>query len=128
VTLIGGLFWIVVEPILSYNIVSFRLLPFVCRKTHLDLSSHSQESLLDVCGILGRGFEERNAETVGELFGNSILDNLLVRHIALVSDQKLVDTVGGVPVNLLQPLLDVVETIHVCNVEDDADTVSTSVV
>jgi hypothetical protein len=38
-----------------------------------------------------------------------VLDHLLVRHIGLVADQQLVDTLGSVAVNLLQPLLDVVE-------------------
>lgn len=60
--------------------------------------------------------------------GDCVLDNLLIRHIALVAYEKLVDTLGGVSVNLLEPLLDVVEGIHVGNIVDDADAVSTSVV
>lgn len=32
----------------------------------LDLSRHSQESLLDIRGVLGGSFEERNTEAVGE--------------------------------------------------------------
>ena len=40
---------------------------------------------------------------------NSVLDYLLIGHIALVAYQQLVDTLGGVSVDLLQPLLDVVE-------------------
>lgn len=57
-----------------------------------------------------------------------VLDNLLVRHIALVSYKQLVDALGGVPVNLLQPLLDVVEAVHVGDVVDDADAVGAAVV
>lgn len=38
-----------------------------------------------------------------------VLDNLLVRHIGLVTNQQLVDALGSISVNLLQPLLDVVE-------------------
>lgn len=33
----------------------------------LDLASHSEESLLDVASVLGRGLEEGNAKAVGEL-------------------------------------------------------------
>jgi hypothetical protein len=32
----------------------------------LDLACHSQESLLNVAGILGRGLKEGNAQAVGE--------------------------------------------------------------
>ena len=60
--------------------------------------------------------------------GNGVLDNLLVGHIALVSDEELVDALSGVSVDLLQPLLHVVEGVHVGNIVDDADAVSTSVV
>ena len=38
-----------------------------------------------------------------------VLDDLLIRHIGLVAYEKLVDALGGVSVDLLQPLLDVVE-------------------
>jgi len=39
------------------------------RSSHslLDLSGHCQESLFDIRSILRRGFEKRNADTVGEL-------------------------------------------------------------
>jgi hypothetical protein len=57
-----------------------------------------------------------------------VLDDLLVRHIGLVADQELVDALGGVSVNLLQPLLDVVERVHVGDIVDDADAVGAAVV
>lgn len=40
---------------------------------------------------------------------NVVLDDLLVGHIALVTDEELVDALGSVAIDLLQPLLDVVE-------------------
>lgn len=64
----------------------------------------------------------------GSHLGNCVIHDLLVSHIALVSDQELVDAFGGVSVNLLQPLLHVVERIHVGDIVDDADAVGTSVV
>jgi hypothetical protein len=59
---------------------------------------------------------------------DGVLDNLLVGHIALVADEKLVDALGSVAVNLLQPLLDVVERVHVGDIVDYADTVGAAVV
>lgn len=60
--------------------------------------------------------------------GYSVLNDFLVRHIALVAHQELVHAFGGVAVNLLQPLLDIVEAVHVGNIVDDADAVSAAVV
>ena len=58
----------------------------------------------------------------------SVLHHLLVRHIALVAYEELVDTLCGIAVNLLQPLLHVVERVHVGHIVDDADAVSATVV
>lgn len=66
--------------------------------------------------------------TVESYLGNCVIDDLLVSHIALVSDQELVDALGGVSVDLLQPLLHVVERIHVGDIVNDADAVGTPVV
>jgi hypothetical protein len=40
---------------------------------------------------------------------NLVIHNLLIRHIALVAHEELVDTLRRISVDLLQPLLDVVE-------------------
>lgn len=42
---------------------------------------------------------------------HSILNHLLIRYITLVTNEKLVDTFSGVTINLLQPLLNVIEGI-----------------
>lgn len=60
--------------------------------------------------------------------GHRVFDDLLVGHIALVADQQLVDTLRRVAVNLLQPLLDVVERVHVRYIVHDADAVRAAVV
>lgn len=57
-----------------------------------------------------------------------VLHDLLVRHIALVSYEKLVHALGSVSVDLLQPLLDVVEGVHVGDIVDNADAVGATVV
>lgn len=59
---------------------------------------------------------------------DGVLDNLLVRHIGLVAYQQLVDAFGGVAVNLLQPLLDIVEGVHISDIVDNADTMGAAVV
>lgn len=60
--------------------------------------------------------------------GDGVLDDLLVRHIALVADEQLVDALSGVAVDLLQPLLDVVERVHVGHIVDNADAMGATVV
>jgi len=57
-----------------------------------------------------------------------VLHHLLVRHITLVTHEQLVHTLRGVAVDLLQPLLDVVEAVHVGDIVDDADAVRAAVV
>lgn len=53
--------------------------------------------------------EQRRPRSSIAYLCNSVLDDLLVGHITLVANQELVDALGGVAVNLLEPLLDVVE-------------------
>ena len=57
-----------------------------------------------------------------------VVDNLLCGQIAFVSDQKFVDVFAGVAVDLLQPLLDVVERLLIGHVVHDDDAVSAAIV
>lgn len=57
-----------------------------------------------------------------------VFDYLLVGHITLVAYQQLVDTFCGISVNLLEPLLNVVERVHIGDIVDNADAVSTSII
>jgi hypothetical protein len=59
---------------------------------------------------------------------DSVFDNFLVRHIALVSNKQFIYTLRCVSVNLLQPLLDIVERVHVCDIVDNADAVCATIV
>ena len=111
----------------------------------LDLTSHRQESLLDIGSILGRGLEERNSQAVGKFLSyvsdgefpiatsppylcHGVFNHLLVRHITLVTDQQLIDTFRSVAIDFLEPLLDIVEGVHICHIVHDTNTMSTSVV
>lgn len=126
-----------VEPMLR-KMSEFALIPNCYLPDHspvLDLLRHSQECLLDVGGILCRGFQERNRELVGEVLqdkalaiitkrhhnnpthlGHAVLHNLLAGQVRLVSNKELVDALRGVAVNLLQPLLDVGESVCIGSV------------
>ena len=57
-----------------------------------------------------------------------ILDNLLICHIALVAHQQLVHAFRSVAVDLLKPLLHIVEAVHVRDIVDNADAMSAAVV
>jgi hypothetical protein len=94
----------------------------------LDLAGHGEEGLLDVGRGLGGGFEELDAEGVGELLALLGRDDSLGREVGLVADEELVDILAGVAVDLVEPLLDVVKGFVVGDVVDDDDAVGAAVV
>lgn len=57
-----------------------------------------------------------------------MLNCLLACKIALVSDKELVDALCRISVDFLKPLLDVCESVLVCHIVDDDDTVGSTVV
>lgn len=60
--------------------------------------------------------------------GHGVFYHLLVAHVALVTHQQFVDTLGGISVDLLQPLFDIVEGVHVCDIVDNTDAVGAAIV
>jgi len=94
----------------------------------LDLRRHGHEGLLHVGGVLGRRLQERDAQLVRVLFGCGEIHHFLGGQVALVAHQQFVDVLAGVSVNLLQPLLHVVEGFLVGDVVDHDDAVSPAVV
>lgn len=50
--------------------------------------------------------------------GSLIVDDLLGCQITLVANQQLVHILVGISVNLIQPLLHIVEAVLVCNIID----------
>lgn len=97
-------------------------------KPLLDLLGHGLERVLDIGGLLGRSLDERNSHAVSKLLGDGSIHHLLIGHIALVSDEQLVDTLSGVAVNFLEPLLDVVERLLLSSIVDNNDSVCATVV
>lgn len=59
---------------------------------------------------------------------NRIVHDLLIRHIALVSYKQLVYALCSIAIDLLKPLLDVVERVHVCHIVDNTNAVGTAIV
>ena len=87
-----------------------------------------ETDLLDVGRVLRTRLEHADPKLVGELLGDAVLDDLLVREVRLVPDKELVDTLARVAVNLLQPLLDVGERVGVRDIVDNDDAVRAAVV
>jgi hypothetical protein len=94
----------------------------------LNLRSHGQKGLFDIGRCLGGGFQEFNPERVGKFLALLGSHDTLGGQIGLVADQELIDIFRSVSVNLVQPLLDVVEGFGVSNVVHDNDTVGAAVV
>ena len=85
----------------------------------LDLARHGQKGLLDIRRRLGRRFQKLNAERVGKFLALLRRNDTLGRQIALVANQQLVDILCRIAVNLMQPLLDIVERFRVRHVVND---------
>jgi hypothetical protein len=94
----------------------------------LDLTSHGQESLLDIRRSLGGCLQKLNTESICKLLTLLGGNDALSFKIALVTHEELVDIFAGIPVNFVQPLLDIVEGLVVRDIVDDNDAVGTSVV
>ena len=48
--------------------------------------------------------------------GCLVVDNLLCCQVTLVTDKQLVDILIGISINLIEPLLDVVEAVLICHI------------
>lgn len=99
----------------------------------LDLFGHCQESLLNVGSILGRGLKERDVQLIGKFLRdptsvsvnsgnavstdlcNTVFNDFLARQIGFVANEELINSFGGIAVDLLEPLLHVGESV--CSVE-----------
>lgn len=58
---------------------------------------------------------------------HSVLDDFLVLQVGLVANEELVDALARVAVDLLQPLLDVAESVLVRHVVDNDDAMRAAV-
>lgn len=72
-------------------------------QSRLDIGGQAVECLVDVDVALGRDLEEGDAELVGEGLALLCRDDALVLPVALVADQDLVDALGSVLLDVLEP-------------------------
>lgn len=80
------------------------------------------------CVMLSVSSQRLDVSGSGMYLRDCVLDDLLIRHIGLVAHQQLVHALSSIAVDLLEPLLDVVERVHIGDIVDDADAVGTTVV
>ena len=73
----------------------------------LDVGGEAVEGLVDVDVALGGDLEEGDAELVGEGLALFLGDDALVLPVALVANQDLVNALGGVLLDVLEPRADV---------------------
>lgn len=59
---------------------------------------------------------------------NRIINDLLIGHIRLIANKQLVHALCGIAIDLLKPLLDVVERVHIRHIVYNTDTVRASII
>ena len=74
-----------------------------------DLTGHGQECLFDIRRCLRGGFQKLNPKPIGKLLSHLRRHNTFPLEITLVTHEKFVDIFTCIPVNLMKPLLHIVE-------------------
>jgi len=92
------------------------------------LAVRPARTLFDVGGVLGGGLQEWDAALVRKRLGLLKVHLALGLQVALVAYQQLVDILARVAVNLVEPLLDVVERLPVGDVINNDNAVRAAVV
>ena len=100
----------------------------VCTQTRLDLGSHGLEGLFNVMRVLGRCLEKLNAVLVSHSFSLLISNNLLALHVGLVTNQQFINRLIRIPINLTQPMLNVLKRLTIRNIVHYNNAMSTSIV
>jgi hypothetical protein len=94
----------------------------------LDLACHSEKSLLNVGGCLGRSFEKLDSKAIRKFFSLFGGHDTLSCQIGFVSYQKFVDILSSISINLMQPLFYIVERFLVSDVVNNNNTMRTAIV
>jgi hypothetical protein len=81
--------------------------PRAVNEALLDIRGERVKGLIDVDVALGRDFEERNAEFVCERLAPFCADGALLFPVALVTNEDLVNALGGVLLDVGKPCADV---------------------
>ena len=78
-------------------------------KTLLDITGQCKECFLNIDVRLGARFQELDAVFIGQGLTLLLADHLLVRHIALITDEDAVDALTRMLLNVPDPISDIVE-------------------
>lgn len=100
----------------------------LCFHARLDLRGHRQKGLFHILRRLGRGLQKLNAQAVCKLLALFRRYDTFGSQITLITHQQLIHILRCIPINFVQPLLDVVEGLHVRDVVYHNDTVGTAIV
>jgi hypothetical protein len=84
-----------------------RIRPRAVNKALLDIACEAVKCLIDVNVALSRDLEEGDAELVSKRLALFCRDGALFFPVALVADEDLVDTFGGVLLDVGEPCADV---------------------
>jgi len=98
----------------------------LCDNSVLYASSNTNERLFDINVVLGRALPEWHVEFFRKLLSFFCGDYLFVEHIALVSNQDLVDVNIGVLLDLGDPVANGLEGTTIGYVVDQEDTLGTT--
>ena len=72
--------------------------------------------------------ESTGYRQLASYLASGVVNDSLIRHIALVAYKELVDTLGCIAIDLSEPLLNILERLLVGNVVHDTDSVCAAVV
>lgn len=93
-----------------------------------DLTSHGEESLFNVGRSLRRSFKEFDSKAVGKFLALFSGHNTFPGQIGFISHQKLVHVLRRIAIDLVQPLLYIVERFLIRDVVNNDDSVGTAIV
>jgi hypothetical protein len=105
----------------SFHLDGVRLATSHCGLTcHpvLNFCSHGHESLFYISSIFGTGLQEWDAYLISKSLSSLVVNNLFGGQVRLVAHKQLVHILTSISVNLIQPLLHIVETLLVCDIID----------
>jgi len=89
--------------------------------TAFNFIGQCEECLLDVSGILCRGFDEFDAERVCQLLSLFKCHCPIGITVTFITNQQLYNCLIGILLNLCQPILDILKALFVCDVVDQDD-------
>ena len=101
---------------------------FILRKSIINLLAKIGKNLLNILPSLGRGLQVVNPQTLSQLLGLAFLNCPAILKIGLVTHQYLNNSFPSILLDLLKPVLNVIEGGSVSNVEHNNYSIGSLVV